>query len=70
MYNDDDIKDFAERVERVCDFFLAKIERDGSHDVRVIEDLKNDALHIQSSRNPLNLVTGLDDFMRGMPEKE
>lgn len=72
MVKDLDIKDFAKRVERLCDFLLDKLSdesgRDGSNDVKVIEDLKEDAADIQSDRVPLvsQTFSGLDSYMRGL----
>lgn len=70
MSNDPDIKDFAERVERLCDFFLAKVGeedgRDGSPDIKIIEDLKHEAanIHMRGGYAVLS-IQGLDDYMRG-----
>jgi hypothetical protein len=63
---------FARRVERLCDFFLAKISeeegRDGSDNVKVIEDLKEEAADIQVyHKDTLETLKGLDDFMKGAP---
>jgi hypothetical protein len=60
---------FAERVERVCDFFLAQLDRNGSQDVKVIEDLKADAIEIQANAPPA-FIEGLNDYMSGLPPKE
>lgn len=65
------IKEFAERVERMCDFFLGRLSdedsRDGSHDIAVIEKLKQDAADIQFNRfSPTTMaLQGLDAHMRG-----
>jgi hypothetical protein len=70
-----EIKEFAERVERLCDFLLARLSdesmRDGSHDVAVIEQLKQDAADIQFNRfSPTMMaLNGLDDHMRGMKKE-
>lgn len=67
-----EIKDFAERVERLCDFFLAKVSeetgRDGSADIRVIEDLKLTASDIamRSGDVATMSIQGLDSYMRGL----
>lgn len=62
-----DIKEFAIRVERLCDFFIAKHvmahSRDGSEDLRILEDLKEDAANIQFSKEIT--IDGLKDFMNG-----
>ena len=70
-----EIKDFAKRVEHVCDFFLSKSEADGSNDRKVLEDLKEDAADIQFDQAEINsgAYIGLDDYMRGInnaPEEE
>lgn len=63
-----DIKEFAIRVERLCDFLLAKVDKDGSNDVKVLQDLKEDASHIQF--NDTNVVSetiaGLSEHMKGV----
>lgn len=65
------IIDFAERVERVCDFILEGIEKDGSHDVTVIQNLKKDAADLQFIKKNSNIsIEGLDDYMRGLSIKE
>jgi len=67
-----DIREFARRVERLCDFFLAKVSeetgRTGSSDIKVIEDLKEDAADIQSDRVTIGSETlfGLNDYMAGV----
>lgn len=70
-----EIKDFAKRVEHVCDFFLSKSERDGSDDRKVLEDLKEDAADIQFDQAEIEsgAYSGLDDYVRGInnaPEEE
>jgi hypothetical protein len=70
-----EIKDFARRVEHLCDFFLSKTEADGSKDRKVIEDLKEDAADIQFDQAEVDsgAFIGLDDFMKGRitaPEEE
>ena len=70
-----EIKDFAKRVEHVCDFFLSKSEADGSNDRKVLEDLKEDAADIQFDQAEINsgAYIGLDDYVRGIntaPEEE
>jgi hypothetical protein len=65
-----DVQDFARRVERVCDFFLSRIkEKDGSADLRVIQDLKEDAADLQFAYNEIGYesLTGLKEFMSGAP---
>lgn len=65
-----DIKDFARQVERLCDFLIAKKSeetgKDGSDDLAVIEDLKEDAADIQFSSQPASdTLNGLDAYMKG-----
>lgn len=70
-----EIKDFAKRVEHVCDFFLSKSEADGSDDRKVLEDLKEDAADIQFEQAEIDsgAYIGLDNYIRGInlaPEEE
>ena len=66
-----EIKEFAQRVERLCDFFLSRVSeetgRNGSNDQKVIEDLKEDAADIQCDRVQVKSETldGLYDYMHG-----
>lgn len=65
-----DISEFARRVESLCDFFIAKKTnesgRDGSDDLKVLEDLKNDAADILHNKNVTTSETlsGLSEYMR------
>lgn len=66
------IEDFARRVERMCDFILAKkgdeTGRDGSPDLKVIEDLKEEAADLQFSIQPITeTLDGLHEYMKGVP---
>lgn len=72
MSKEIDLKEFAERVERVCEFFLSQTEADGSEDRRIIEDLKEVAANIQFDQAVLkfDLLKGLSDHMSGLPSKE
>jgi hypothetical protein len=65
-----EIKEFARRVEHLCDFFLSKTERDGSKDRKIIEDLKEDAADIQFDQVEIasGVFTGLNDYMVGIPD--
>jgi hypothetical protein len=69
-----EIKEFAGRVERVCDFLMDRHirahGRDGSKDQKIIEDLKEDAADIQYDRVDLGLtsVDGLHDYVNGVTE--
>ena len=62
------LKEFARRVEHVCDFFLSKTEADGSRDRKVLEDLKEDAADIQFDQAEIDSgpFIGLDDFLKGV----
>lgn len=60
-----DIVEFAERVERVCDFLLDKVPKDGSADVLLLQQLKEDAANIQFQRVHPSLLEGLDKHVRG-----
>jgi hypothetical protein len=65
-----DVTRFAERVERLCDFLLSKMEPGvGGADVNIIHELKSEATRIQFDFNTEALI-GLDDYMRGLPTKE
>lgn len=67
------ITKFAERVERLCDFVLKQIdpeEKNGSEDLKVIEDLKQDAANIQFNRSGGGSFKGLHDFMNNIPLSE
>jgi hypothetical protein len=63
-----EIKDFARRVEHLCDFFLSKTEANGSKDRKIIEDLKEDAADIQFDQAEVasGVFTGLNDYMHGI----
>lgn len=69
--DDLDIKKFAERVERLCDFLIGKIKDEGetdTNDLKVIEDIKEDAADISSNRVPISsqTIAGLRDYMSGI----
>ena len=63
-----DIKEFALRVERLCDFLLAKMEKDGSSDVVVLQTLKEDAADIQINKTNVvsESIAGLSEYMKGV----
>lgn len=67
-----DIKEFASNVERMCDFFIDKykdeVGRDGSDDLKVLEDLKDDAADIQTDNAHVvaDTLSGFSKFMRGV----
>lgn len=66
-----DVEEFATRVERLCDFFLSKISeesaRNGSVDVKVLEDLKEDAANLQFNQGQqvAGALDGLGNYMKG-----
>jgi hypothetical protein len=60
-----DIIEFANRVERLCDFILDKIPfKDGSIDQITIQNIKDEAADIQTKFNPL-FLDGLSQYIRG-----
>lgn len=60
-----DVKDFAIRVERLCDFLLNKFDvKDGSPDITVIQKIKDDAADLQFFDDHL-YIEGLDTYIRG-----
>jgi hypothetical protein len=64
-----DVKDFASRVERMCEFILDQIEeKDGSLDISFIQDLKKDAADIQFNPRLYGDISlrGLDKHIRGI----
>jgi len=69
-----DIKEFAQRVERVCDFLIDKAGREiGVHaqnDLNVIKKLKEDAADIQFDQVIVGSHTllGLEAHMRGLKD--
>lgn len=75
MSRDLNIKEFAERVERLCDYILSRLSaeqaRSGSKDVMVLERMKEDAADIQFDRVSLteNTLLGLYDHMFGVSEE-
>lgn len=67
-----EIRDFAQRVERLCDFLLHQVEvkDSGTTDILVIKKLREDAADIQFSRVDITKFEGLDNFMKGLIGKE
>lgn len=63
------LRDFAERVERLCDFLLAHSDKSDSNDLKVLHKLKDDAANFQMTKIQLTNATieGLDQFMKGVP---
>jgi hypothetical protein len=60
-----ELLDFLRRVERLCDFLLNKVKfKDGSDDLKVIQQLKEDAADLQVNHDNINLE-GLHTYMRG-----
>jgi hypothetical protein len=66
-----EIREFAQRVERLCDFLLAQVdtEQSGSQDVLPIKDLKEDAADIQFNRADITNFDGLDAYMKGLDKE-
>lgn len=60
------VKDFAQRVERLCDYILDKTKRDGSQDLVVLQQLKEDAADLQIDDSEFSFE-GLSDYMKGAP---
>lgn len=60
------IEEFARRVERLCDFLLNKVERNGSKDHKVLVDLKEEAANIQFDHARISSVAGLHEYMGGI----
>jgi hypothetical protein len=60
-----ELDDFARRVERLCDFLLDKVDtKTGSSDLRVIQDLKEDAANMQFRKSLSDAsFEGLADFV-------
>jgi len=63
------VTEFAERVERFCDFLLAQ-DIVTSDDVNVIQKLKEDAANVQFQVETNITLKGLDEYMRGMPSAD
>ena len=68
-----EIKEFARRVERVCDFFLSRVseeeKRDDSPNLKIIDDLKEEAADIQAYyANTSESLKGLSDYMCGFDQ--
>lgn len=60
-----ELLDFLRRVERLCDFLLDKVKfKNGSNDLKVIQQLKEDAADLQVNHDNINLE-GLHTYMRG-----
>jgi hypothetical protein len=68
MSKEVDITEFARTVERLCDYLLENVEKDGSKDVVIIQELKEDAANVQVFHSKANLLKGLDNHMRGLKE--
>jgi hypothetical protein len=67
-----EIKEFAKRVERLCDFLLSQVpsEETGSADISVIQVLKDDAADIQFDRAHISQkFNGLDNYMKGLDKE-
>lgn len=65
----EDVRAFAEKVERLCEFLTQGMEKDGSEDVVAIQKLQDEAADIQQiTRNDNVSVAGLANYMKGVPE--
>jgi len=65
-----DIRRFAERVERLCDFLLSRVEINNDNaDTKFVQDLRTDAADFQFESLP-TILTGLDEYVKGLPAKE
>jgi hypothetical protein len=63
-----DTEEFGRRVERLCDFLLTKVSKDGSDDVKVILDIQEDAANLQFSGVDEMDFSGLSSYMKGAPK--
>lgn len=63
-----DVREFARRVEHLCDFLLDRLGKDGSKDVLVLQEIREEAADIIFFRaEPVSkTIDGLDDHMRGL----
>lgn len=64
-----DIQEFARRVERLCDFLLEGVEKDGSDDVVEIQEIKKNAADLQFIKGSVS-IEGLSNYMRGIVKSE
>lgn len=68
VINGVDTVDFGVRVERLCEYLLNKVDRkDDSNDIRVIQDLKEDAANLHLDMQP-DIYAGLSDHLKGVPQ--
>mgnify|MGYP003575378356 CR=1 FL=1 len=63
------VKEFAEKVERMCEFLLDKVP-EGSDDRVEIIKLKEAAGDLQFDPNYEGLFDGLGAHIRGMPKEK
>ena len=66
-----EIKEFARRVERMCDFLLSKVseeeKRNDSPDLKVLDELKEEAADIQFYyAETSESLKGFSDYMSGL----
>jgi hypothetical protein len=63
------IQEFAERVERLCDYLLNRMDRDGGKDHDIIHKLKDDAADLQTAiKDGKSMsMSGLYEHMKGLP---
>lgn len=66
------IKRFAEQVERLCDFLVDRISeetgRNGSEDLKIIEQIREDAANLQFKGSGIasETIHGLADYISGI----
>lgn len=51
------------KVERLCDYFIAILEKDGSDDIRALQELKDEAADLQFAKSIVT-IEGLSDYIR------
>ena len=73
MADEINIQRFAERVERMCDFVIAKLTNEGivpdERDKNALLKLKEEAADISTGKAKVtkDLFTGFADYMEGAP---
>lgn len=75
MASEKEVKEFAVRVERICDFFISRISEEardlGSDDFKVLQELKDEAADLQFGVGVTTAgIEGLSDYIKGVPPKE
>lgn len=62
--SDEEIRKFAERVERLCEYLLDRMARDGTDDHRAIDDLRQDASLLHDYEGPPLALEGIAGVIR------